>query len=665
MAHPCLNMEITFDTSNKRLTDFCLLLNFLRDRLSVNGLHSKILDPPYPHENSSQEILLSIPHPDETKYLFLAQENDFKILDSKTGLLKLVTTLEDVSQICLADKNFLLRKFIENICFRGTHSDEIEKIFIPGILQKPKTKPLYEGRSILNKLENLEIIKDIYHPHDYEYLKILRDETYRLSVRQIKNDNRGNIFSKIFNADQIAEKLRNYYSSQIGLYFEFINYFNVWLSYLILIYLPILLWKNFFTENVLTDHHIIMPIICTLWSILFTEFWERKCKRVSFKYGTIDLKNSKTKNCQKSQQDLTFSSYKRRQFHGKIVIDSLTGKKKLDFDSHKRYARYLVTWFIVFLNCCLAVTIMLVYYDYEKYYMDFYGPDNSWEAFFYVTYPGIVYSIFIAIYSQIYRILATKLTEFENHETDKNFENQIILKYCIFEFINNFIALYYIAFVYQDFLMLKLSVRNFFIINMIIGQILESGLPYFLTRRKTKKQEKLLKEQGVKDPKISIYDCHRDQFTSTFDEYLELWLQFGHIILFSSIFPHAAFLSLFNNLIEFKTDCYRILNICKRSAMDPADSIGSWKLAFRILSYFAIISNIALLLQNEIIYNYLFELCFENDIYVILLAGLLEHFVFGVRWCIMHVINEIPRDILLKIEEMEWLEIQKRKSKVE
>ena len=154
-------------------------------------------------------------------------------------------------------------------------------------------------------------------------------------------------------------------------------------------------------------------------------------------------------------------------------------------------------------------------------YIEYFAPDDgsgTWEACFWVNMPGIVYSIIINVYSIFYRDWATRLTEYENHETDQEFENQVILKYCSFEFINNFIALFYIAFVYNDRLMLELSVRNFFIVQLIINQILECVVPYVMARRKAN-------AAGEK----SITDKHREDFLTTFDEYLEIWLQFGHI----------------------------------------------------------------------------------------------------------------------------------------
>lgn len=43
----------------------------------------------------------------------------------------------------------------------------------------------------------------------------------------------------------------------------------------------------------------------------------------------------------------------------------------------------------------------------------------------------------------------------ENHRTQSQFDRHRVLKLVVFEFVNNFMALFYIAFVYQDIEMLR------------------------------------------------------------------------------------------------------------------------------------------------------------------------------------------------------------------
>ena len=51
------------------------------------------------------------------------------------------------------------------------------------------------------------------------------------------------------------------------------------------------------------------------------------------------------------------------------------------------------------------------------------------------------------ILNVIYRKVAKRLTEWENHRTQSEFEHSLIVKNFIFQFVNSYISLFYIAFV--------------------------------------------------------------------------------------------------------------------------------------------------------------------------------------------------------------------------
>ncbi len=57
---------------------------------------------------------------------------------------------------------------------------------------------------------------------------------------------------------------------------------------------------------------------------------------------------------------------------------------------------------------------------------------------------------------------------------------------------------------------------------------------------------------------MANFNLERDPYESTYDDFMELWLQFGHVFLFSSVYPLAAFFALINNVIELKVDAYKL-----------------------------------------------------------------------------------------------------------
>ena len=51
---------------------------------------------------------------------------------------------------------------------------------------------------------------------------------------------------------------------------------------------------------------------------------------------------------------------------------------------------------------------------------------------------------------------------------------------------------------------------------------------------------------------MANYSLKRDPYESTYDDFMEVWLQFGHVFLFSSVYPLAGFFALINNIFEIK-----------------------------------------------------------------------------------------------------------------
>lgn len=61
--------------------------------------------------------------------------------------------------------------------------------------------------------------------------------------------------------------------------------------------------------------------------------------------------------------------------------------------------------------------------------------------------PSIINAIQIVIFNIIYSSLAYILTNYENHKTQTSYEQSLILKTFVFQFVNSFNAIIYIAFI--------------------------------------------------------------------------------------------------------------------------------------------------------------------------------------------------------------------------
>jgi len=75
--------------------------------------------------------------------------------------------------------------------------------------------------------------------------------------------------------------------------------------------------------------------------------------------------------------------------------------------------------------------------------------------------------------------------------------------------------------------------------------------------------------------------CHFPmlQYDGTFADHLEMFIQLGYVVLFSSAFPMAAFCALINNLIEIRSDAFKLCFTFQRPFGQRVSSIGTWQVS--------------------------------------------------------------------------------------
>lgn len=66
-------------------------------------------------------------------------------------------------------------------------------------------------------------------------------------------------------------------------------------------------------------------------------------------------------------------------------------------------------------------------------------------------------------------------------------------------------------------------------------------------------------------------------FQDTFHDYQEMFVQFGYVVLFSSAFPLAAMCALINNIIEIRSDAFKLCTGLQRPFGIRVESIGQWQ----------------------------------------------------------------------------------------
>ncbi len=103
-------------------------------------------------------------------------------------------------------------------------------------------------------------------------------------------------------------------------------------------------------------------------------------------------------------------------------------------------------------------------------------------------------------------------------------------------------------------------------------------------------------------------ECSQPTWPDLYDDYLEIVVQFGYIIFLSTLFPLAAFFSLLNNILEIRTDAFKLCMIYQRPFSQRVKDIGQWQVQRKIISGEFWIENFCFV-ENYGIYDH----CRNND----------------------------------------------------
>ncbi|XP_027728092.1 anoctamin-10 isoform X3 [Vombatus ursinus] len=457
--------------------------------------------------------------------------------------------------LTMAECQFIVKHELENLRARD------EKM-IPGY---PQAK-LYPGKSILRRLLTYGLVTQIFPLHDSEALKKLESTWY-------------NRFKLKY---QPLDGIRTYFGETIALYFGFLEYFTFALIPMALIGLPYYVfdWEDY-------DKYVIFASFNLIWSTVILEVWKRGCALMTYRWGTLLMKRQ--------------FEEPRPGFHGVLGINPITGREEPLYSSFKRQLRiYLVSLPFVCLCLYFSLYVMTIYFDLEAWAQDVHRESHFPELTNVLLFvPSIVYAVVIEVMNRLYRFAAEFLTSWENHRLESAYQNHLVLKVLVFNFLNCFASLFYIAFVMKDMKLLRQSLATLLITSQILNQIVETFLPYWLQRKHGLRVKK--KVQALKaDVDVTLYEQiilekEKGTYLGTFDDYLELFLQFGYVSLFSCVYPLAAAFAVLNNLSEINSDALKMCKVFKRPFAEPSSSIGVWQLAFETMSVISVVTNCALI----------------------------------------------------------------------
>ncbi|KFB49230.1 hypothetical protein ZHAS_00017235 [Anopheles sinensis] len=486
---------------------------------------------------------------------------------------------------------------------------------------------LYHGQSIVQAAQSAELIANLYSLHDKRKLKELRH-------RWIKP-------TRV----QPIDEIRDYFGESVGMYFSFLGFY----TYALVV--PTVLG---FLQLGLSEETETVPFFCVfyvVWMKVFLELWKRKSSSHAYRWGTITMTNL---------------DEPRAGYYGKLARDPITGKWTPHYPKWKTYVQmYCVTAPIILLCMAIAGFVTIFQFYVEAYLAELFGPDA------YILYlPSVVNAIYIAVSTLAYDRLATFLTDKENHRTQSQYERHRVNKLIVLEFVNNFLCLFYIAFILQDMKMLKTQLMMQLIVLQFLQNVFENLYPYMKKKvglklvrlfvksnyEKLKEAHEVYDEMGLRtldadDPRViqNRKEAILEEY-NTYDDYLELYIQFGYVVLFSSVAPLTAFWAILNNVIEIRLDAYKLCSFFKRPFARRTKNIGAWQLAFETLAVISILTNCGILYLSPQMRELGANL--SREAYTLSFLTI-EHILLGLTWFIYKAIPDTPHWVRVALAKAE------------
>lgn len=459
----------------------------------------------------------------------------------------------------------------------------------------------------LDSLVMAEVLKDHYCVHHSLHLTYLKQKW--ATMRQVC-------------ASQPFTRLRNYFGERVSLYFAWINFYCNAMMLPAAVGLAVFLYKYFedlsTKEDMARGLAVAFSLFLALWATFFDQLWIREEKILAWKWGSVGY---------------SVIEEQRGEFKGEWGHDDVTGHyKKQSESSCLSFFKRTIGASVVLLFVALVIAVVVG----VLFYKGTIKGGDPMEGYMW----GIINAVWIKVMNFIYYIIARKLNDWENHETESEYTETLSGKLFLFRFVNCYVSLFYIAFVQEHWEgcpaygctdALALQLATIFVTNMALN-VLELGIPYTKDKLRIwlEEREIMRKRELTQDLRTSMSPTERqaklESYETPLEDYMEMVCQYGYVVMFSSAFPLISLFALIEILIEIRVDAWKLCHLTRRPFPQRAESIGIWCSILQVVSFMGITTNVALILFGTDMFTtdrderWLWFLAFEHCFIVIKLV---------------------------------------------
>lgn len=445
---------------------------------------------------------------------------------------------------------------------------------------------------------------------------------------------------------QHVDVVKDYFGEKIGLSFLWLGHYTTWL--LSAAILGFFAWINVAAEDN-KPSAVIIPYFAAfiaIWSTLFLEFWKRKENITSMRWGTVGFESE--------EQD-------RPEFKGIQGISPVTGNSMHYFPSDQFAFRVTVSVTIISTLILIVIGIVI-----GIFVLRIFMSQSRQFTVSGINLASIIAAIINAVQIQVlnflYGSIAIFLTSYENHRTDTAYEDALIAKTFIFQFVNSFASLFYVAFVKPfiplldpcvDNCMVELqtSLGTIFLTRLATSSLLKVLIPYILQKQKAKSEVKGLSDEEIDDlteVEKAYTQAEYHVLLGTFADYAEMVIQFGYATMFIAAYPLATGMAFINNYVMLRINAWKLCQLCRRPEPRTVEDIGTWYLILEVISISAVLVNSGLIaFTGTFLINYTWP--GRVWIFICMSAGILV-----TKYIVAVYVPDVPLEVEIQLKRQEF-----------
>ncbi|XP_055534880.1 anoctamin-4 [Wyeomyia smithii] len=390
---------------------------------------------------------------------------------------------------------------------------------------------------------------------------------------------------------------------------------------------------------------VFFAIFMSFWATTFLELWKRKQSVLVWEW---DLQNIENEEDMRPEYETSVKTFR---------TNPVTREKEPYMPTWDRAIRFAATSSAVLFMISIVFGAVLgtIIYRISLVSVIYSGGGvffRKHAKLFTTMTAALINLIIIMLLTRIYHKLAIYLTNLENPRTQTEYEDSYTIKIFVFEFMNFYSSLIYIAFFKgrfydypgddvarkSEFYRLKgdicdpagcLSELCIQLAIIMVGKqcwnnFMEYFFPAFYNWWRQRKHKQLTKDEThlhmAWEQDYHLQDPGR---LALFDEYLEMIVQYGFVTLFVAAFPLAPLFALLNNIAEIRLDAYKMVTQSRRPLAERVEDIGAWYGILKIITYTAVVSNAFVIAYTSdfiprMVYKYVYSPQFS-------LHGYIEH----------------------------------------